>query len=694
MYYPISLEIENLFSYEKTTLNFEKRKGRITCIYGLNLTDPKVLSNGSGKTSLLDALAIALTGDPLRNISKKEIVRNGYSSGSLVLTLRNDMLRTELVIKEFVEKTKGNKVELWENGVLDTQLKDMSPKDAHKKILELVAISKEDLLNYFLLGKDTYQSFFTTKDSEKKEVINRFSKANIIDPIDQKIVADIASKTTEINEVESAITAANAKLELLEEQIKLIQEDDFEGNKQILIDQCNEKIIKKDDQKTAVEKEIEVLKDGLTKGQLTLSLLKKDNSLHDQLLAINKRVEEKQKVIAEQRIQYQALDQKYEPELLKVTEDQKANEVKKQELREEHTAIYSFISKVEKHLADEIECPSCHHLFSYKDKSFDLKAAKKQLTQKKLELESLNILSAEYEIIDRSLNETRQAILAKKAKEQESIVAKGTSLKDELTELTSEENEIKKKIHELQKTINNAEVSILSTERKIQQNTQLLDSLNQEIPILLNRIDEIEATQPEDKVTPLLNQAEKISDDLLPQIERKDLLLDEKEKLEAWRKRFKKFKSYLANNSISMIENLTNHFLKEMGTHLIVSVDGFREKADGTLKEEITVMVSRDNGLTLEPFQKFSAGERSKIDVAGCLAMQKLINLNSTSGGLDLLWIDEIIDSLDRIALGELIKSLDQVGQTILLISHIDLPTTENALRVEKKIGISKITEQ
>src|ERR1039457_4289824 len=121
MWYPVSLKIENLFSHEDSYFEFSNNK--TTTIYGVNKTDLNVQSNGSGKTSILDCIAIGLIGEPLRDISKKEIVRNGEKTGTIVFVLKNDILNKELKIEREINSTKSSNALIYANGELNTSLK-------------------------------------------------------------------------------------------------------------------------------------------------------------------------------------------------------------------------------------------------------------------------------------------------------------------------------------------------------------------------------------------------------------------------------------------------------------------------------------------------------------------------------------------------------------------------------------------
>lgn len=689
MWYPISLKIHNLFSYQDSTFSFIR--GRMVPIYGSNQTDPKVLSNGSGKTSLLDVASIALTGSPLRNISKKSIVRRGCNSGSLEFFLKNDVLNQELLIKVFPDKVKTNRVEIWENNVLNTQLKDLNPKDSHKYILSLLDISQDDLLNYYLLGKDTYTSFFTTKDSEKKEVINRFSKANIVDPIDNFIKVDFEEVAKELGVIESKITARNAKIEVLEEQIQDLKLVDKNEIKQKAISALEERIVVISDTIEGAERIIASYEQSRLPLSQQLSTLEADKSITDRLTVLVTEIGKAIAAVQKEREIYSGIDQKYTVSIQSHEKDLELVEQNRLLAQEEKEEITDLISEIERHIADEIECPSCHHKFCFKDGEYNLEEAKKQLPELRETIKKLDSKLSEFKLSIESVKESKQLVLIAKKKDQDESIKKGKELNEALNALNTQESTVKKEKTAHQEKIDKLKLQIPKIDTDIKIKEENIKAFNKQLDELFDQIEVERERVEEDKVEPIMKQIEVLVKEIIELKEKQQELSTKKESYTTWKLRFKKFKSYLANNSISMIESLSNHYLQGMGTHLSVTIDGFREKADGTLKEEISAEVSCDGGVTSESFYEFSNGEKGKIDVAGILAMQKLINLNSKSGGLDLLWIDEIIDSIDRVALGELIKSLDKVNQTILLISHIDLPDTENAIKIEKKLGISNV---
>ncbi len=234
MWYPVSLKIVNLFSHEDSTFDFVNNQ--TTLVSGVNKTDSNVQSNGSGKTSILDCISIALIGEPLRDISKKEIVRNGEKSGQCILVLKNNVLNKEFQIVRDINATKSSNALLYENGELNINLKDLEVKETDKYILKQLGISKEDLVNYFLISKDSYQSFFLNGDVAKKQIINRFSKADTVDAVEPLMKEDIEKLNTSITKFKNQFETNAGVLTHLEEEVNREKlESSIEQTRQLTI---------------------------------------------------------------------------------------------------------------------------------------------------------------------------------------------------------------------------------------------------------------------------------------------------------------------------------------------------------------------------------------------------------------------------------------------------------------------------
>src|SRR5690606_19898343 len=149
--------------------------------------------------------------------------------------------------------------------------------------------------------------------------------------------------------------------------------------------------------------------------------------------------------------------------------------------------------------------------------------------------------------------------------------------------------------------------------------------------------------------------------------------------------RFKAFKSYLVIQSLKHIQNLMNSFLSEMNTDLSVEIEGFKQKGK-KISEKITETILR-SGTPIGSYSKFSGGERGRIDIGSILANQTLIN-NKAENGLDLILIDEVLESVDEEGVKNIIQSMENIDKTMLLITQNEINTLpDQVITFEKQHG-------
>lgn len=67
------IEARNLCAFRE--IDYTLNQGVTTLIFGDNRDNESQRSNGSGKSALLECIAIGITGSPLRKIKNEEIVR-------------------------------------------------------------------------------------------------------------------------------------------------------------------------------------------------------------------------------------------------------------------------------------------------------------------------------------------------------------------------------------------------------------------------------------------------------------------------------------------------------------------------------------------------------------------------------------------------------------------------------------------
>lgn len=215
MWNPISIEIHNLFAHKNSTYEF--KNNTCTVIFGDNKDDKGLQNNGAGKTTLFEAVCIALTNESLRGLKKESFINREADDCKIIFCLENSAMKMKLRIeRQFFRGSKPAKIAIYENGELNSQI--VSVNEANKRVLELIGISREDLLRYFIISQDNHYTFFTASDSEKKEIMNRITSADMVNPVIDELNERLKLKNDEYNDITFKIDKLSDRKEILAEQ--------------------------------------------------------------------------------------------------------------------------------------------------------------------------------------------------------------------------------------------------------------------------------------------------------------------------------------------------------------------------------------------------------------------------------------------------------------------------------------------
>lgn len=250
------IEINNFFSHQHS--EYEFKNNCCTLIVGENRD--KGGNNGAGKTTLFEAITLALTGNTLRGLKKESFINWDYDQCSISLSLDNEVLKQTLTInRQYFRGSKSAKVELIEDGEINSHI--TSVNEADKRIAELIGISREDLLRYFIISQDNLYTFFTAGDNEKKEVLNRITSADMINPIIEHLVDDKKEWEKKRQEVKDKISEQEVRKVAFTEQAEAIREA---ANNDSEIKDKEERIKRCEKQREALDEEISELSQRIT----------------------------------------------------------------------------------------------------------------------------------------------------------------------------------------------------------------------------------------------------------------------------------------------------------------------------------------------------------------------------------------------------------------------------------------------
>ncbi|MFK1911068.1 AAA family ATPase [Bacteroides fragilis] len=178
-----NIEAENLCAFRH--LSYTLQQGVTTLIFGDNRDNESQQSNGAGKSALLECIAVGITGSPLRKIRSEEIINDAAEECRIELRLTNDFSGEELSVARRIPRKGASTVAcmLWRDGKEAETDEAVQPSvDAYNwYILDKLGITRDELLNNFILSKYRYADFLSSSDKEKKEIINRFSNGILVD---------------------------------------------------------------------------------------------------------------------------------------------------------------------------------------------------------------------------------------------------------------------------------------------------------------------------------------------------------------------------------------------------------------------------------------------------------------------------------------------------------------------------------
>ena len=161
---------KNFLSTGNTFVDIDLNKSQLTLMIG---------ANGSGKSTMLDALTFALFNRPFRLIKKEQIVNTINNGDTLV------EVEFQIGTKYFkvIRGIKPNIFEIYSDGVLQNQ--DASSVD-YQKILEdqILRLNYRAFKQIAVLGSSSYQPFMQMRPRHRREVVEEILDIRVLTHMD------------------------------------------------------------------------------------------------------------------------------------------------------------------------------------------------------------------------------------------------------------------------------------------------------------------------------------------------------------------------------------------------------------------------------------------------------------------------------------------------------------------------------
>ena len=282
---PIKLELMGLNSYtDKQTIDFEKLTSRgLFGIFG---------NTGSGKSTILDAITIALYGDIARDTTDyinsscdKAVVKYEFEIGSKNNRKRYFVERT--IKNSATGGTKTSRVllgEIKDNGDLNVLADKVG--EVKSKIQDIIGLTSDDFTRSVVLPQGKFSEFLKLQDRDRRKMLERiFNLEKYGEKLSNKVkvrrneakekITSLNGKlsqhegiTEELYEKTKAELLKSKKMEKVKNEDLAIAEKEFEENKIVFEDQKSlQKYIDRKSQIDLKEKEINIKREAIERSE-------------------------------------------------------------------------------------------------------------------------------------------------------------------------------------------------------------------------------------------------------------------------------------------------------------------------------------------------------------------------------------------------------------------------------------------
>lgn len=724
---PISLKIRNFLSYGNNIthipLNFEKP----TLVIGRNLdhsSNGEIDSNGSGKSSIINAIAFALYGKTIGNKIKLDKLINWINGKNMEVGVHFSKNGKFYYVERFRKNGKkgGNGARLWMSDTFNDDLEGYEDKTIAGKIdetIEEIIGMPFDVFSRIVLYSSSHASFFdlpttsTTGASQVTIIEELFNITELSENADKlkkkndelrkeiKILSDmdvqIQSEHSRYEDQMSTLTElshrweseTNLKKKDLSKKLKLIQKIDFDKNKKLF--ESAEKI----------KSEITDLAKTLYEEERKLNDLQKEYNL------FSKWVEQQQVEIEEikERVDKSAdIDFQEQKSLLGILSDIKV-EVRDIELstRSAKSNLIDLEKELEvvtkeiNHLQSNT-CPYCKQQFEdVKDKIDENRKLMTSLSKNKEELSTLVITNEEkLSVLSGQALEISEKLffddIGTLTKQEERL----KNDKERLHKLISEENPHESVSEEQIKTQENKVLSIKSNMKKLEDeqrdirehsdfdNERELIYLESQLESIIEDLEELKTS-----VNPHLVSIEKLSEMELPESKKSEIasLEDDLEHQDflyrlLYRKDSYIRKALLAKN-LTFLNQMLKYYLEKLGLPHKVSFN-----------YDMSITISLFNNKI--DHENLSKGQIARLNLALWAAFRKV--REKRYGSIPFCMIDEALDSgLGNVGIQNAAKMIKNIAKdeniSTFVISHKDEISTmfDSKLEIELHNKFSRI---
>lgn len=744
-----NLKIKNFLSFGNKLTEYEFESGKVVNVKGKNLDielgKENASSNGSGKSTIMQAVVYALYGKGVNTIRQNEFI-NLTNGKDLYVALE---LESEGRHVKIIRTRKPSSVELWVDGEDFTR---DSVGNTTEAIQRLVGIEYDTFVLSFLMTT-AVPPLLRRLPSEQRDFmenllgVNKLTeRAEGVKKIRDRLTVDHRVLTRDIENAERI----NARERELEENNKKSYQD-FESTKEAEIKELEDTIDSYEDFIPDVEEWRSLLKNHQTakvkyddaraqtrdKSEEIVRLERQKNSIERDLNERGSTLKAKRSQQVEFDAELKTLERKlsdtaeelaeHSDKLTLVNEfitleeeqDEKAGQLDR--LVREETDLQREIEKLvdEVHHLQEDNCPYCKQEWTGEERLQKINTLQSKTDEKKKKRDAIaadaddvrsQITALESRIEVTGLTKTDCTEILDKNDE---LAAKEKQIGREVDTLRSRIERLEREIEELESVAaTELEEKLEKIDKDIKHKTMLLKDIEGEVDALREAYDALKARksdcpfESEAEIDYMLKDDERakkrlseLRDGINPfthpdEYKGKYVVVEEiQEKLDQMNREIEHcvYLIRLLTDSKSFIrKNIIGNYIPFLNKMINTYADRLDSPHTCEIENDLTVSIEyMRHGVS---YHSLSAGERLKLDVSVSIALRDLMSVIGVKSGF--LMVDELFDSaLDTASKRNVFNLIKDKFDTVLLVSHTSEfdDKCDSILRVIKENGFSRI---
>jgi len=652
-------------------------------------------SNGSGKSTVLDAISYSLYGKS-RTKREDDLIRENQDN---------------MEVEVFIELNKNEKMRIVRGksknkGYLNLFINDIdktSGKIETQKIIEDKIGMDFDLFTATVFFQQHESDQFSgSTPTERKNYLKKLLNLSIYDKAYRK-------NSEEMKKIDEEMSKIKGTIDYLKDQVEKINIEDISNQLLVLKKEYDESIgfikklnIKKEKIQKENQERVQVYEKYKETKESVEEIIDEIEDIDNDIDSYDSSLKESEgalKIIKISLATYSEIDENQLEKIKLSGEENKIKIGKLESCIDNNKKEINKLNKQKEDIANEAICSRCNTKLSFeKKKEFsdekDKEISKLILENDKalVEIKSIEkVLECDrekYKKLKNQLNQKASLKIEEKSKQteiksvKENIKQLKTSLEKYIDKLSKSEEKLKQletKLKDFGEN-NNYEKTINDLKRQIEDNEN-------DKNLLLGKIKEHES---------LINNYESQKKSYKNKKSKYKKLKWEYNCLNILKNAFGKngVSSDVIKESLEEISREANLILKEInnGEYKIV-FETIKENKDKSVSDSLDIYVENNRALRL--YESYSGGQKSIINFSIRMALSKILSkLNNVAFGM--VCLDEVFGQLDNFNKDKMIDVINYLKPTffqILVISHSDLKESfENNLVIEfnKKNGISE----